>query len=151
MSISTIPLASPLSAKLIDGVNELIALHRAAIDLCDDAAARIDDLRVRVRLHELVTLHFSEVDALSRWVTHLGAKPSRRSSPGREPSGTLRSDDDLVRCVVEAEQELSQAFRQLADALGGDQGVAEELRSVATGPRRQREALLRGLEARLAA
>lgn len=138
---------APSHHELVEEVNELIACHRAAIDVCDDVATRVDDLQLRVRIRELITHHFREVEELSHWVAELGARPSRATTDAKKPKEEIDDDADLVRIVLNKEQQVARAFEQVLQNHDETSSVVQDLKSVARKPRHQREAVVRSLAA----
>ena len=144
----------PGNVELVDELNDLIARHRAAIDVCDEAASRIGDLQQRVLVHELVSHHILELDALSRWVAELGARPSRAVRPFRQNRvevQRLADDRDLVNAVLLEEELLGEAYRRVADHQDDRDRPAGALSRVAGRPRLHRAGLTRRLAALAAA
>lgn len=140
----------PSCGGLVDELNELIARHRAAIDVCDEAASRITDLGQRVLVRELITHHIREVDELSRWVSELGARPSREVRPFRRDRTEVQQlcdDDSLVRAVLVEEELLAETYRRVTGSHADRRDVAAVLKRIGIQQGRERSGLTRRLAA----
>ena len=104
--------------RLVDQLNHVIAHDRAALDACEAAAHRIDAIRPRYQVREMVNAHLTHIDKLSQQVKRLGGEPTRAKHPmprPREDMKGLEDDHTLLCAVLENEEKVTDAYEEVTD------------------------------------
>ena len=103
----------PSDQEIIRQLNHLIAHHRAAVDACDAAASRLDDLEQRAELRHFVSDHLRNIEELSRCVEALGDKPTADKADLAKSRGDIVGidrDDRLLLAILADEEKMAEVY-----------------------------------------
>lgn len=99
--------------QVIEQLNRLIAHHRAAVDACDAAASRLDDVEQRAEMRHFVSDHLRNVEELSRCVEALGGRATAEKAALTKSRGdivAIERDEPLLSAILADEENMARIY-----------------------------------------
>lgn len=105
--------SNPTAQEIVRQLNLLIAHHRAAVDVCDAAASRLDDVEQRAEVRHFVSDHLRNIDELSRCVEALGGTATADKADLATSRGDIVGmdrDDGLLLAILADEEKMAEVY-----------------------------------------